>query len=69
MADEGLDDFQRRAGFALGPASLEIRRQLAIRAQDLLIAHLPFACAVTGDSGLASFDHTVDSLTVVCTRL
>jgi hypothetical protein len=69
MADEGLDDFQGRAGFAAGPASFEIRRQLAIRALDLLIAQLLFASAVTGDRGLASFDHTVGSLTVVCTRL
>jgi hypothetical protein len=69
MAHEGLDDFQGCAGFAPGPASFEIRRQLAIRAQDFLIAHLLFASAVTGDCGLASFDHTVGSLTVVCTRL
>src|SRR4051794_15941114 len=61
VADEGLDDFQRRAGFPLSAPPFEIRRQLAVRAQDLLIAHLPFASAVSCVRGVASFDHAVGS--------
>ncbi len=39
IAHERLDDFQRRARFALGAPSLEVGGQLAVGANDLLIAH------------------------------
>ena len=40
LADEGLDDLQRRSRFALGSPSLEVRRQFARGPQDFLVANL-----------------------------
>src|SRR5262245_8893526 len=37
ILDERLDDLHRRAGFALGALSLEIRRQFAVGAQHLVL--------------------------------
>jgi hypothetical protein len=40
IADERLDDLQRRPRFTLGPTAFEIGGELAVRTHDFLIAHV-----------------------------
>src|SRR5262245_41866310 len=61
LADECLDDFQRRTRFALGAPALEIRGQLPVGAQDFLVADIVVSRVTVRGGAFADSSHRCDA--------
>jgi hypothetical protein len=57
VANKRFDDFQSGARLAFGASALEIGGQLAVRAKDLLIAHLLSRGTVSSGAAFSSLAH------------